>query len=97
MWILSYLFVIYFSYSFCKYYRYAILLYNTTRQSSHKIFFLNEQTAFHAKLYKEKRVQLNWVNLMIPYIRRWQKPYTHLAKAHLGKSIFIPYGSKHVD
>ena len=90
-------FVIYFSYSFCKYYRYVVLLYNTIRHSSHKIFFLNEQTAFYAKLCKEKRMQLNWINLMIPYIRRWQKLYTHIVEAHLGKSNFTPCGSKHAD
>jgi hypothetical protein len=48
-------------------------------------------------LCKEKRVQLNWVNLMNPYIRRWQKLYIHLAEVHLGKSIFTPCGSKHAD
>jgi hypothetical protein len=30
-------------------------------------------------------------------IRRWQKLFTHLAEAHLGKSIFTPCGSKHAD
>jgi hypothetical protein len=96
MWILSYLFVIYFSYSFYKYYKYAILLYNTTKQSSHKIFFLNEQTTFHAKLCKEKRVvKLGQFDDSIhPSLA---KLYTHLVEAHLGKSIFTPCGSKHVD
>ena len=42
----------------------------------------------HLNLCEEERVQLTWDNWMIPFIRYCQKPYTHLAKAHLGILLF---------
>ena len=90
-------FLIYFSYSFCKYYWNAILIYNTPRQSLHKIFCPNEQIASHSNLCEEKRVLLTWNNWMIPFIHHCQKPYVYLAKAYLRKSLFSPCGSKYLD